>query len=282
MKVFNNFDLVKYNNIRLNSIAKEFYIPENYEDLTTLLNLLNDRKDQFYILSGGSDILLKPLIKTPIIYLTELDKTLYYDKETSTGVSGCSVKIQTLINFLADNNLGEIEYLYSLPALVGGCVCMNAGRGRNYNASISDYIISVEYLEDQVLKKVEKNKCGFDYRKSIFQNSGKIITKVFFRFPCQEKEISKKNIKERLEYVRVYQEPKKTSLGSIFSSADKRIMKRIKGLKIGDATYSNKTTNWISNMGNAKYSQVITLINIVKLISFFLNKKAHLEVKKWK
>ncbi len=35
----------------------------------------------------------------------ELDKTLYYDKQTNIVVAGCSVKIQTLINFLADNNL---------------------------------------------------------------------------------------------------------------------------------------------------------------------------------
>jgi len=52
-------------------------------------------------------------------------------------------------------------------------------------------------------------------------------------------------------------------------------------LRIGDAAYSKKTQNWISNLGNAKYSQVITLINIVKLISFVMRKKAKLEIKIW-
>lgn len=282
MKILKDFNLVNHNNIRLNSIAKEFFIPENYDDLTALLKLLNGRKNHFYILSAGSNVLLKPLIKTPVVYLMQLDNTLHYDKKTNTVVSGCSVKIQTLINFLADNNLGGIEYLYSLPALVGGCVCMNAGRGRNYHLSISDHIISVEYFEDGILKTITKDQCEFGYRKSIFQDSVKIITKVLFQFPFQQKDITRKKIKERLEYVKVYQEPKRPSLGSVFSSFDGRIMTRVKGLRIGNAAYSKKTINWISNLGNARYSQVILLINIVKVISFFINTKAKLEVKKWK
>ncbi len=95
MKVFKDFDLIKYNNIRLNSIAREFYIPENYDDLKALLKLLNDRKERFYILSSGSNVLLRPFIKTPVIYMMELDKTLYYDKQTNIVVAGCSVKIRT-------------------------------------------------------------------------------------------------------------------------------------------------------------------------------------------
>ncbi len=274
------FNLTKHNNLRLNSIAREFYIPESYNDLTTI-KLLNDRKERFYILSSGSNVLLKPFIKTPVIYLMELDKTLSYNKETNTVVAGCSVKIQTLINFLADNNLGGIEYLYSLPASVGGCVCMNAGRGKDHNVCISDYITSVEYLDGEVLNIIEKDKCEFSYRMSIFQNSKKIITKAFFQFPSQEKEIAKKIIKERLAYVKHYQEPKKPSLGSIFSNVDPRIMRRVKGLRVGNAAYSKKTLNWISNLGNASYIQIVILIDIVKLINFFLHKKATLEVKKW-
>jgi UDP-N-acetylmuramate dehydrogenase len=206
---------------------------------------------------------------------------LNYFEETNTVVAGCSVKIQTLINFLADNNLGGIEYLFSLPASTGGCVCMNAGRAKEHNLSISDYVTSVEYFDGEALKKIEKDKCEFSHRTSVFQKPGKIITKVFFTFPYQEKEITRRKVKERTDYVKIYQEPQKPSLGTIFSSVDKRIIRKVKGLRIGDAAYSKKTQNWISNLGNAKYRHVITLINIVKLISFFMRKKVKLEIKIW-
>src|SRR5215213_5675899 len=98
MKVHKDFNLIKHNNLRLNSIAKEFFIPENYEELTAVVTALHDRKTGFHILSGGSNVLLKPVIKTPIICLADLDNTLLYDKESNTVVAGCSIKIQTLIN----------------------------------------------------------------------------------------------------------------------------------------------------------------------------------------
>ena len=281
MTELTDFNLIKHNSLRLHSIAKQLYIPESYDDLATLMKSFSNGKKRFYILSSGSNVLLKPIIKTPVIYLGRLDTTLEYIRETNTVVAGCSVKIQTLINFLAENNLGGIEYLFSLPALTGGCVCMNAGRAREHNLSISDYITSVEYFDGEGLKKIEKDKCGFSYRTSVFQEPGKIITKAFFTFPYQEKEITKKKIKERVDFVKVYQEPQKPSLGTIFSAVDKRIIRKMKGLRIGDAAYSKKTQNWISNLGNAKYSQVITLINIVKLISFVMRKKAKLEIKIW-
>lgn len=282
MVCYERFNLQKHNNLRLNSVAEKFYIPESKDGLIELLKLFKSENQNFYFLSGGSNVLLKPSIKSPIIFVQEVDKTLSYYPETNTVVSGCSVKIQTLINFLADNSLGGIEYLYSLPALVGGCVCMNAGRGRQHNLSISDFIIAVEYADENGLHEVEKKECGFGYRKSIFQNSAKCITKTVFQFPFQATEVTKKNIKDRLEYVKIYQEPQKPSLGSIFSAVDFRIMKLVAGLKVGKATYSKKTLNWISNLGNATYTHVIILIYIVSVMSFLTGRKAKLEVKLWK
>ena len=282
MKVLKDYNLTKHNNLRLQSVAKEFYVPESYEELKNIIRELNERKTIFQILSGGSNVLVKPVVKTPVISLTEVDKTLSYDKASNTVVAGCSVKIQTFINFLADNDLGGIEYLYSLPALVGGCVYMNAGRGRKYNQSISDYIVAVEYLEDQELKQIKKQDCAFGYRKSVFQNSGKVITKAIFQFPHQEKAVTKKNIKERMEYVKLYQEPQKPSLGSIFCDVDFKLIRRFKGMRVGNAVYSKKTTNWISNLGNAKYSHIMALITVVKVASFLTRKKAELELKIFK
>src|SRR5438128_645068 len=100
------FNLIRHNSLRLNSVAKEFYIPESYDDLATLIKSLNDSKKRFHILASGSNVLLKPIINTPVIYVGKLDTTLNYIKETNTVVAGCSVKIQSFINFLADNNLG--------------------------------------------------------------------------------------------------------------------------------------------------------------------------------
>jgi UDP-N-acetylmuramate dehydrogenase len=84
---------------------------------------------------------------------------------------GASVRLQKLIQFANENELGGIEYLYSVPGLVGGAVVMNAGRGRKFNQSISDYIVEVRYLENDELKSITKDQCRFEYRDSIFKNN---------------------------------------------------------------------------------------------------------------
>lgn len=283
MRYFRNYDLYKHNSMRLHSIAEDYYEPESLEEL---LSLLQDRevflKGNFYILGGGSNLLMPPIIKKPVVSIGSIDNSIIVD---GNHVScGASVKIQTFIREMQKYGLGGIEYLYSLPCQVGGAVCMNAGRGKKYNRCISDYIENVTCLDLDTLEIINYSKqdCQFSHRHSRFQNGNSIVLEVTMSLDEKNSEEIENDIKERLDISKKYLDSSKPSCGSVFSQCNGHIMNLLKGIRIGGAKFSSKTTNWISNIDNASYRDIRMLINIAKLTHKILLQKCHLEIKIWK
>jgi UDP-N-acetylmuramate dehydrogenase len=166
------------------------------------------------------------------------------------------------------NNLGGLEFLYTLPTSIGGAVYMNAGRGRKHNKNISEYITRVDYLDlySGEIKSLYPTKESFSYRHSIFQDNKGIVLKAYFQFPSQDPELTKELVQERLAHSKDNLEPSKPSCGSVFNKANPIIMRLVKGMRCGGAKYSSNTPNWISNVDNASASDIQKLINRVKYI----------------
>ena len=159
MKIEYQKDLFLQNTMRLHSIADVVYSPETNKELQVLLNQI---ESDFVLLAAGSNMILPPHIHRPVISLMSLNQRLDLLDDGRVCV-GCSVRVQRLIRFLQQNNLGGIEYLYSVPASVGGLVYMNGGRGRKYDSAISDYLESVEYLDldEMAIKTYQVEKSDF-------------------------------------------------------------------------------------------------------------------------
>lgn len=257
MKQDRNIDLYSQNTMRLHSIADVVYYPESYYELQELIK----QKEDFLILAAGSNVILPPKLSRPVISLMSLNNRLDL-LDDGRVCAGCSVRIQKLIKFLAQNNQGGIEYLYSVPASVGGLVYMNGGRGRKYNSSISDYLESVEYLDlnEMAIKTYEAKKSDFTYRHSPFQEMHVIILMAYFNFRSQDSTITESLIKERLDYSKSHLSADKPSCGSVFRKGNRIVFRLLKGMRKGGAMYSKKTSNWISNVDNATYDDVCGLI----------------------
>lgn len=270
-------DLYSHNTMRLHSIADELYYPESYEELKGLLKLFGA---DCHILAAGSNLILPPQVHRPVISLMKLNEKIEL-QEDGRVLSGCSVRVQKLIRFLQQNNLGGIEYLYSVPASVGGLVYMNGGRGREHNMAISDYLDAVDYLDmsDLTIKSYIAQKTDFTYRHSPFQDMSVIILAGYFRFKNQKPELTEALIKERLDYSKKYLSADKPSCGTAFCKGNRYIFRLLRGLRVGDAMFSKKTSNWISNVGNATYEDVCKLINKTRRIHKLFLSESQLEIK---
>lgn len=270
-------DLYSQNTMRLHSIADELYYPESYEELKELLKLYGAN---CLILAAGSNVLLPPQVHKPVISLMKLNGKFEL-QEDGRVISGCSVRIQKLIRFLQQNNLGGIEYLYSVPASVGGLVYMNGGRGREHNMAISDYLDTVDYLDlnDLLIKSYTVQKTNFTYRHSPFQDMKVIILAAYFRFKAQDPMVTERLIKERLDYSKKYLSADKPSCGTAFCKGNRYIFRLLRGMRMGDAMFSKKTSNWISNVGNATYEDVCKLINKTQIIHKWFLSDCQLEIK---
>jgi len=280
MRIEKNIDLYKCSTMRTHSIGAIMYTPENIQELQSLLEKIGEN---CYFLGGGSNVIFASYVETPIVNLMELNNELSLNND-DTVTSGCSTRVQRLINFGKDHALGGFEYLYSLPASVGGVVYMNAGRGGMHHQQISDWLESIEYLDlnDLQVKTMHVDKSQWTYRCSPFHQMKAVILSATFRMKKSSVEEVAAKIQERKDAVKNSQEGNKPSCGSVFNKNNKYIMRLLRGKRIGGACYSKKTNNWISNDQNGTADDVIDLIELAKKWHRFTLQKCNLEIKVFK
>ncbi len=276
MKCVENQKLDKYTTVRIGGIAKRLMTPESVEELA---GLIREEKPSFFI-GGGSNLLIADREFDLVVDLKQFN-TGFVDKGDGVFEVGASVRLQQLINQINEKGYGGIEYLYSVPGLVGGAVVMNAGRGKKYNQTISDYIISVDILRDGAPMTLNKEACGFAHRESVFKNSGDIVTGCTFRFPQMSNEESERRKKERIELCKKVQDASKPNFGSVFCESNPRIMEYSRKRKIGGKVhFSGKTANWIINEGGS-FEDALSAIRRVEFLHRLFFRKCRREVIVW-
>lgn len=278
MKCLKNESLSKHTTIRLGGNAKLFVIPETTDELLDLIVKKNPR----YFIGGGSNLLISEREFGMVVDLRSFDSSIT-QSDDGTFCVGASVRLQKLIRTINEAGYGGIEYLYSVPGLVGGAVVMNAGRGEKYNQCISDYIISVDVIRSGKIITLSKDECGFSYRNSVFKGNSDIVISCKLKFPQVSPEISESKRKERIEHCQKYQDTSKPNFGSVFSKSNSRIMRYVKKRRIGkgNAYFSGKASNWILNDGGT-FSDVVDTIKKAELLHKLLFRKCRREVIIWK
>lgn len=282
MEILKNVSLKKYTTLKIGGIAENFYIPKSSEDLQRILK----ENKEILILGAGSNLLINDEKKFEhIVYMGEFEDKILKELEEDRFYVSSSVKLQKLINIINEKGFGGIEYLYSVPATVGGAVIMNAGRGKQYNKQISDYIVEVKVLENGVEKLIKKEDCDFSYRMSKFKkNKDYIILGAVFKFEKQEIEVSNKLKKERLETSKQYLDAANFSAGSVFKKSNGKILRVLRLISPGwkkGVKFSKKTNNWLNNHGEGTYKQAKMLINLTKCLHRLLFQKIELEYIIW-
>jgi len=123
--------------------------------------------------------------------------------------------------------------------------------------------------DEVIIFKAEK--CFFKYRESIFKKrKNLIIISAVFKLKKGEKNKIKGDIKNYLDYRSKNHPLEFPSAGSVFKnppekSAGELIGKcGLAGKIFGKAQISSKHSNFIINMGGAKASDVLSLINLAK------------------
>lgn len=284
MEIYENESIAKYTTVRIGGIAKFMYFPENNKELIDVIDNLGC--ENVHIIGGGSNLLVNDKREFDhVINLRQLDKSITKLDDGKYYV-GASVALQKLINIINDDGYGGIEYLFSVPALVGGAIVMNAGRGKKHNMSISDYIVDVKVYncERKEIQTITKSNCLFSYRNSKFKGSNLIILGVTFEFETVNRDESKKRKKDRVELVKRMQDNSGSNFGSVFSENNKFIMEFVKLTHPGFSNgmeFSRNTRNWMINNGDGTYQQAIYLINKVKKWHKFIGNEAISEVIIW-
>lgn len=281
MIVKENEPLSKHTTFRMGGVAKHFYIPESREDLIVCLEEHNFGN---FIIGGGSNLLINDnKIFDNVLSLTDFNKEIR-DLGDGRFYFGASNRLQHIIKYINEKGYGGIEYLYSVPGLVGGAVFMNAGRGKEHKQSISDYIEYVEVLKEHNIYIISKDDCHFEYRTSIFQKENMLILGVCMNFPSVSQVESTKRIQDRLEHCKLVQDSSLPNFGTVFSSSNTYIMALVKRFHLGykkGCTFSSKTKNWMLKGQNGTFQQALKLILRVQKMHRLIGSNCKIEVHIW-
>ena len=259
-------DLKKYNTYGIGGISKYLVMPEDIDDLSSLIKYLNKENIPWYVLGGGSNVILPDEdFDGAIIKLDKLNRVVI-DNDIITAEAGISLGM--FVNTLLDHGFVNYAHLMGIPGTLGGAIVGNAGA---YNVSIFDYLISVSIIDADGNKKIlNKEDIEYDYRYTEFKGKNSIVVAASFKGIYGDVVLVREQIQLNLEKRRNTQPLEYKNAGSVFKnppeySAGYLIEHAgLKGLTVGGAKVSEKHANFIINYDNATSRDIIKLIGIIK------------------
>ncbi len=247
--------------------AEVFFEPEDEDDLSNFLQ--NKPKNiPTFLIGGGSNLLVRDggimgvVIKLSASYFRQVKI------EGNTITLGAGFSNVMLKKVLIENEIGGLEFLCSIPGVVGGSVRTNAGC---FGSCVADFIVGATIVDGEGNKKqISLSDLMLGYRTSLFPDDW-IITSITFKFERKSKEEIVKIIDEHKNY-RIEKQPhNQKTAGSTFKnpvgvSAWELIKKAgCDNLVVGGAKVSEKHCNFLINTGKATANDIESLGNkIVK------------------
>ncbi|MCX8514684.1 MAG: UDP-N-acetylmuramate dehydrogenase [Burkholderiales bacterium] len=188
MHILHNYSLKSLNTFGLDSLAKQFIILNNVSQLETIATILHNNNLNYFVLGGGSNVILPPLYNGYVIHnclygieMLNQDDNFYY-VNVRAGENWDNFVAITL-----NNKWYGLENLSLIPGTVGATPIQNIGA---YGVEVKDFIASVEVfdLQDNCIKHISNSECQFSYRHSIFKTTNRfIVISVVFKLLIQAK-----------------------------------------------------------------------------------------------
>jgi UDP-N-acetylmuramate dehydrogenase len=210
----------------------------------------------WFVLGGGSNVLFHDRGFPGLVIATKGLLSLQANEEKFFAEAG--VPLSALVS-------KGCSALAGIPGTVGGGLHMNAG---TQAGSISRYVLSVEVLgHDGLPRRISVEECDFAYRSSRLQRLHLPVLGAEFTVPKVEATST-----EELLWRRQSSQPVGLpSAGCIFRNPPNAppagwLIDRagFKGARLGDALVSPKHANFICNLGRAKASEVLSLIERIR------------------
>ena len=267
--IYFDYSLKKLNWFNIGGETKIYFKPKTLQELVLFLKL-NKNKEKLFVLGAGSNVLFKDeKFQGTIIKLSKNFSRISLLND-NTIVAGSGDLDKTLSDIATQNNISGLEFLSCIPGTIGGGIRMNSGC---FGREFKDILISVQAINNfgEVLTIPAKD-IGFSYRSCNLPKN-LIFLSATFKGNKKKKEIIEKEViilkskKEESQPTRI-----KTG-GSTFKNPIKQTSKKVweiikesvpENIKFGDATISEKHSNFFINKGNASYEDMKKLIDFVK------------------
>jgi UDP-N-acetylmuramate dehydrogenase len=268
---FKNFSLIKYNTLRLKSVAAVCYFPLNMEGLSEAIEKSSSKKRIF--LGNGSNVLFtKEFYNEEYVFIiTTMMNNI--EKNGPEMIVDAGVTLHDLAWFAMDNEIGRYEFCEDIPGTAGGALIMNAGQ---WQWTISQYVrwVDVIDLNTQETIRIVPEEGFFQYRNSRFNDMNVVIARAGLSVAKGDyREILERMLEFKKE--RYFKQPRNyPNAGSVFKRPTKNnetyfVWKLfdevgLRGYQIGGARVSEKHPGFIVNVDHATCYDCVALITECK------------------
>ena len=264
-----NYSLKNLNWFNIGGNTNVYFRPDTLKDLIKFLKICNG-EEKLFILGAGSNVLFNDNIFEGIVIKLSKNFSKISLLNENTIIAGSGTLDKSLSDFALENGLSGFEFLSCIPGTVGGGIRMNSGC---FNREFKDILISVQAINRSgEILTIPAKEIIFDYRSC---NLSKDL--IFLSASFQGNKKNKDEIKEEVKTLKAKKEKSQPTRiktgGSTFKNpieqTDKKVWEIIKesvpsDISFGDATISEKHSNFFINKGNASYKDMKKLIDFVK------------------
>jgi len=237
--------------------------PVDKDDLISLQQFAISRRIPFFVIGGGSNILVSDNGVRGIVILLK-DSFNKIQIKDSLVYAEAGVKLGHLLKVCAEHGLSGLEFLAGIPGTVGGIIATNAGA---FGHDIASKVKAVEIIKQNgQLVIVNIEDLSFGYRKGPVSDH-EIITEAVFQLELEQPEKIRKQMRLFMEKKLASQPIREKSAGSVFKNPEGNYAGKLieaaglKGVEKGHAKISPMHANFIVNCGRAKAKDVIYLMN---------------------
>lgn len=242
--------------------------PNEIDEILEIIRICKFNKLKYFILGNGSNILVKDSgYNGVIIKLKNNFNKIELINDKITVQSGATLR--EVFEFTFKNSLTGFEFASGIPGTIGGAIYMNAGA---YGGEMKDVVefVKVIDIDSESILQINSSDLEFGYRHSLIQDKNMIVVEITLNLKKGNFE-DIKNIFEDLEFKRNSKQPLEyKSAGSTFKRPEGYFAAKLiedsglKGYRVNDAMVSEKHAGFVVNVGNATYSDVMTVIDYVK------------------
>lgn len=286
MTIQQNIPLKNFSNYKIGGLAKFFVQINTQQELD---DIDFSKYKNIFVLGGGTNVLFPDDGFDGLVVRNNIKGIVQKNNELHLGAGE---QIEDILSFCIQNSLSGLEWAGGLPGTIGGAVRGNAGA---FKGEIKDSVLEVRSFNIRTKKFTSRNnkQCEFGYRMSFFKkNPDEVITLVILKLTKGDKSLIEQQTQEKIDYRNLKHPMDYPNIGSTFKNipldrvSDKQkeefaafikndpfpvvfvtkllALAGLKGKKEGDAQISEKHPNFIVNLGNAKSSDVLQLVQLMK------------------
>ena len=268
-KIYYEYDMRRLNWFNLGGPTKVFFKPNTLQELIFFLKNFSNSLP-IKVLGVGSNTLIRDGGYDGVIIKLGKNFSHLSKLDDNTVISGSAVLDKQLSNFAIENSIAGLEFLSCIPGSIGGAIKMNSGC---YDYDVSKCIVSIQVVDcNGIVRTIKSEKINFFYRGSDLSDD-----LIFLSGTFKGKKQNGKKIKERMEkLLAIKKKSQPTGIktcGSTFKNPTNQTQKKAwelikeaqcENMKIGDATISEKHSNFFVNQGSATSNDMENLISLVR------------------